>query len=144
MEFPLLTACGGESVGICSRKKNTSGISCNKAIGSAEMSKGHSQVTSSPSHPIPKGALAAGAHSAVIPLSLALDFRSQAGMLSLPAVGGLSPWQSSRSQFAAFPIQGFISGEAELSGRLLSKVAIKVTPPAVIFSGFTGILVPKS
>lgn len=70
MEFPLLTAFGGESVGICSRekKKPTSGISCNKAIGNAEMSKGHSQRASSPSHPIPKGALAAGAHCLVIPL----------------------------------------------------------------------------
>lgn len=65
-------------------------------------------------------------------------------MLSFTAVGGLSPWQFSHSQFAAFPIQGFISGEAELSGRLLSKVAIKVTPPAVIFLGFVGILVRKS
>lgn len=50
------------------KKNPTSGISCNKAIGNAEMSKGHSQRASSPSHPIPKGALAAGAHCLVIPL----------------------------------------------------------------------------
>lgn len=102
------------------------------------MSEEHIQVTSSPSHPFPRELWQ---QELTLPLFRCRwrwisGAKRAVGMLSLPAVGGLSPWQSSRSQFAAFPIQGFISGEAELSGRLLSKVAIKVTPPAVIFLGF--------
>lgn len=60
-------------------KKPTSCISYNKAIGNAEMSQGHSEVTMSPSHPIPRELWHRSSVSPVSLLSLALDFRSRAG-----------------------------------------------------------------
>lgn len=80
------------------------------------------------------------------PLQLACVFGSQTGLGNATVRCSQwppGPWQSSGTELD-FQIQGFMSGEAELSGMLFSKLAIKMTLPAVIFLVFILVLVPKS
>lgn len=80
------------------------------------------------------------------PLQLPCGFGSQAGLGNATARCSRwprGPWQSSGTELD-FQIQGFMSGEAELSGMLLSKLAIKMTLPAVIFLVCSLVSVPKS